>query len=274
MKLKFNILFCIVFLFSNESSEIFADNGVQQTMPEFQLSKKLLTGFDINTRPLTNCVNLEFDIHQIISVNEKNQVLTITAILKMEWNESRLAWNTSEFNLNNILVPAKSIWTPDLYFINTADANGFVNIQSQNLALVNSNGNVYLNLEIPTLNTRCDMNIRKFPFDTQLCEIDIGFWQNDLTRLELKIAADKLDLKDYTTNPLWHLDPPKIQDEVSNLRFAGGLNGKSYKVKLELRRRNVIYILYYFFACYIMNLIILFAFFMPWAQQGQISINK
>lgn len=44
-----------------------------------------------------------------------------------------------------IYVKATQIWVPDLYVINSADANGFITPTDSVLALVHYDGNVILN---------------------------------------------------------------------------------------------------------------------------------
>jgi hypothetical protein len=46
-----------------------------------------------------------------------------------EWIDSRLMWNTSEFEFANITVPVKKIWTPQVRFqnVNLDGENGELN---------------------------------------------------------------------------------------------------------------------------------------------------
>jgi hypothetical protein len=127
--------------------------------------KTILQNYDKSLRPNDNVIDFNFKINQIIGLNERNKILTTSIYIFLTWTDDRLVWSPQ--NINDILIPASSIWVPDLYVINTADSNGFVSITSNNYALVTSDGTVYLALSISSLNTRCDMDIYKFPYDSQ-----------------------------------------------------------------------------------------------------------
>jgi hypothetical protein len=238
---------------------------------EYNVSVELLTGYKVNLKPSYPSINIDLTLNQIININEKNQIMTTSVLLNINWKDDRLDWDLNVYNLTDILIPANSIWTPDLFVINTADSNGYVNIPSQSLALVNYDGEVNLILSISTLNTRCDMNIYKFPFDSQSCPIQIGTWQNDLTRLTFTDINNTFNLDSYITNPIWQLNSINVSNIESTIRFYSGLNGIDIKYLLNIKRMPNIYILYYVFPCFILNAVILITFFVPFAQQTQIS---
>lgn len=118
-------------------------------------------------------LSLRISMRQLISIDEKNQIMTSSFYLTCQWIDGRLKWNPSKTygNLTEIVLPATSIWTPDLFVINTASATGFITVSSSNLALVNNQGYVYLIVSVTNLQTRCKMNVYYFPFDKQICSI-------------------------------------------------------------------------------------------------------
>ena len=88
-------------------------------------------------------------------------------------NFFRLIWNPSSFNnLTEIVIPANVLWLPDFNILNIADgSNGFLQISSSNLAIVNKNGLVYVIFGISGLKTKCGLNAYYYPYDRQNCSI-------------------------------------------------------------------------------------------------------
>ena len=92
-------------------------------------------------------IGLKITLKQIVAVDEKNQIVTSSSYLFVTWTDPRLAWNNTNFALNEpISIPLKKIWLPDLYVINTADVNGYIPVSDSALALLYSNGIVIANL--------------------------------------------------------------------------------------------------------------------------------
>ncbi len=92
--------------------------------------------------------------------------------------KNRKYWPGILMNLvQKTTIPAKSLWLPDIFIINSAENNVFVSINESNLAKIFKNGFVYLVINLGLLRTRCELNFRFFPFDRQECSIIIGSWQ-------------------------------------------------------------------------------------------------
>ncbi|XP_049562576.1 neuronal acetylcholine receptor subunit beta-4 [Orcinus orca] len=64
-------------------------------------------------------IQLQLSLAQLISVNEREQIMTTNVWLKQEWTDYRLAWNSSRYEGVNILrIPAKRVWLPDIVLYN------------------------------------------------------------------------------------------------------------------------------------------------------------
>ena len=91
-------------------------------------------------------------LKQIVSVDEKNQIMTTNFHLTQTWNDTRLVWNTNDFNgINIIYAPLKKMWVPDTFIYNTADSDGYIAFSEESFAALVSHGRVYfasLNLSV------------------------------------------------------------------------------------------------------------------------------
>lgn len=119
-------------------------------------------------RPVKQLVfNLRTSIRQIVSLDEKNQIMTSNIYIQGNWIDKRLRWNpwskvngTYIFgNLSEVTIPALNVWLPDLFVINTASSSGYVPITSSNLVLVDYQGQVFIDVSVTNLQTRCKMNV-------------------------------------------------------------------------------------------------------------------
>ena len=77
-------------------------------------------------------------------------------------------------NLTSIVLPATSIWTPDLFVINIAGSNGYIPITSSTLVEVDYKGEVFMLISVTNLQTRYKMYVYFFPFVTQKFYVSNG----------------------------------------------------------------------------------------------------
>jgi len=91
---------------------------------EKRLLNHLLNNYNVLERPVANesePIQISFGITlmQIIDVDEKNQLLLTNMWLKMDWVDTNLRWNTSEFgNVRDLRIPPNRIWKPDVLMYN------------------------------------------------------------------------------------------------------------------------------------------------------------
>lgn len=116
-----------------------------ETLYEANLTKLILQNYDKTVRPLDKVeINLKISLKQIVDLNERDQIITTSSYFFAEWFDNRLTWNLTTYNNTFwISMPAKKIWLPDFFVINTADSNGFVSITDTSLAYIHYDGLVY-----------------------------------------------------------------------------------------------------------------------------------
>ena len=147
--------------------------------------------------------------------------------------------------------------------INSAGTSVFISISSSNLARIDIHGNVYLILSITGLQTRCPTDTYKYPFDTQICAIQIGSWQLDTTRIDFGSDSNRIDISNFQLNAFWTLN--SITTKEINTKSRLKANEKKYQHEdifffISITRRPLYYFLT-FIPCFILNVAILCAFF-------------
>ncbi len=219
-------------------------------------------------------VDLKISLRQIVSVDEKNQIMTSNIYVSARWTDKRLRWNpysrtnVTYGNLTETTLPASSVWLPDLFILNIAGPSGFVPIAASNFVLVNYKGQVFLSVSVTNLQTRCKMNVYYFPFDTQNCSIVIGSWLNDNSRINFGSMAVKIDLASYQPNPIWTLKKVVINSIFSSDRFYGGsgLTAEDIAYYFSISRGSSYY-MNNLMVCFMLNGVTLVAYFVPFPNQ-------
>lgn len=110
-----------------------------------RLRHDLLKNYDTSARPehstVASKVNIALTLIHI-DLDETKGVLTTNGWLKINWTDSKLSWNPSDYeNLATLHVAAGDVWQPDLTIYNSASANLIDHYGKTNAILFN-NGQV------------------------------------------------------------------------------------------------------------------------------------
>jgi len=135
---------------------------------ETNLYADLLKSYNSYQRPSPRVkMSMRISMRQLASIDPLSQVMTTNFYLSSSWNDDRLKWNNFSYdNITDIILPAESIWTPDLMVLYSADGDGFLQIKNKNLLIaVKSDGLVNLIVSLINLKTKCKLNFYYYPYD-------------------------------------------------------------------------------------------------------------
>ncbi|KAM5178058.1 neuronal acetylcholine receptor subunit beta-4 [Callospermophilus lateralis] len=148
-------------------------------------------------------IQLQLTLAQLISVNEREQIMTTNVWLKQEWTDYRLAWNSSHYEGVNILrIPAKRVWLPDIVLYNNADGTYEVSVYTN--VVVRSNGSIMW-LPPAIYKSACKIEVKHFPFDQQNCTLKFRSWTYDHTEIDMLLKSPTASLDDFTPSGEWDI---------------------------------------------------------------------
>ncbi|XP_011227933.3 neuronal acetylcholine receptor subunit beta-4 isoform X1 [Ailuropoda melanoleuca] len=148
-------------------------------------------------------IQLQLSLAQLISVNEREQIMTTNVWLKQEWTDYRLAWNSSRYEGVNILrIPAKRIWLPDIVLYNNADGTYEVSLYTN--VVVRSNGSIFW-LPPAIYKSACKIEVKHFPFDQQNCTLKFRSWTYDHTEIDMVLKSPTASMDDFTPSGEWDI---------------------------------------------------------------------
>jgi hypothetical protein len=291
---------------SNPSSILYDDlmSGVAPLTIMQQSQKKSIeaynslikpTGLGLNGQNFTDqngalLVYTKMSLKQIVSFDEKNQILTTNVNFYLTWYDERLSWSPKNYSgITNIQAHASEFWLPDISIINAAGTSNLVTIASNLNVGINSIGFVSLSLSLPSLQTRCALNVKKYPFDTQKCSIVVGSWMYTTLSINLAfydnfISKSKsnqyFDTSSYIEHPYWDMASVSCEFVIDSSRFLQVnelamvftnqnqvLKAQDMSFDLVLVRKPLYVMINSIYINFVLNIVILLAFFMPFTAQ-------
>jgi len=215
-------------------------------------------------------VTLGLTISQVIDVDEKNQIFTVSVFMRQVWHNPILAWNNTKFkSIKSINVRPKKLWLPDIVLYNNADSDisfgGNFDRLNTRVILWSNGKNVWLAPAI--IKSKCQIDVKDFPFDEQRCKLKFGSWTYDGGRLNLSKEADEADLAKFLPNAEWRLVAvPAVRNEVKYFCCPETYPDVTYTFRIK--RRSLFYLTNLIFPMVMMCALTILSFLLP-AESGE-----
>ncbi|XP_012689816.2 neuronal acetylcholine receptor subunit beta-4 [Clupea harengus] len=148
-------------------------------------------------------VILQVSLAQLISVNERDQVMTTNVWLTQNWNDYRLSWDPAKYEgIDKLRIPSRHIWLPDIVLYNNADGTYEVTVFTN--AIVLFNGSIAW-LPPAIYKSACKIEVKHFPFDQQNCTLKFRSWTYDHTELDMVLKSEVASMDDFTPSGEWDI---------------------------------------------------------------------
>lgn len=160
---------------------------------ELNLRNELFNNYNRSNRPVINYadnVDLKFGI-EVLGLNYFNQKaenIEFNILITQVWYDEYLKWELDNFNVNFIDVNSNLVWKPDLELYNSAKTPFKFNDNST--IKIYNDGKMFWT-KIISVKFSCQMDLHRFPFDKQKCNLLFGSW---------KFTKKELDLKPFYNN--------------------------------------------------------------------------
>ncbi|XP_035580644.1 acetylcholine receptor subunit epsilon isoform X6 [Zalophus californianus] len=255
---------------------------------ELRLYHHLFDNYDPERRPVkeseeTVTVTLKVTLTNLISLNEKEETLTTSVWIGIDWQDYRLNYSKDDFGGVEILrVPSELVWLPEIVLENNIDGQFGVAYDAN--VLVYEGGSVSW-LPPAIYRSTCAVEVTYFPFDWQNCSLVFRSQTYNAEEVDFVFAVDDegetinkidIDTEAYTENGEWAIDfcPGLIRrpDGAS----AGGPGVVDVIYTLIIRRKPLFYVINIIVPCVLISGLVLLAYFLPAQAGGQkctVSIN-
>ncbi|XP_032420737.1 LOW QUALITY PROTEIN: acetylcholine receptor subunit gamma [Xiphophorus hellerii] len=252
---------------------------------EGQLFKDLMKGYNKNVQPNekngnVTQVSIKMTLTNLISLNEKEEVLTTSVWIEMVWCDYRLRWDEPPRSAlygnitSQLRVPSKNIWLPDVILENNVD--GQFEIAYYCNALVSPDGCVYW-LPPAIYRSACAITVNYFPFDWQNCTMVFRSQTYSASEIELKLQKKdnytlewvEIDKEAFTENGEWAIKHRPAKKIINTQYTKDDLEYQQIVFFLIIQRKPVFYIINIIVPCVLFSSLGLLVYFLPAKAGGQ-----
>ncbi|XP_060072880.1 neuronal acetylcholine receptor subunit alpha-6-like [Ylistrum balloti] len=232
----------------------------------------LVFGQDLNTRQMTGSYNkfirpvidhnvpvileTRLNLVAILDVNAVEEKLTTTASLVLKWKDENLSWDPDDYGgVEELLIPQTEMWTPDMALDNNFNkmkglGDGFVLIN------VKYDGSVYWE-PYEVFVTKCAMNIENFPFDIQICHLNVGVWTNEIDKVLVRLDQDEISYEYFQENSEWDIIGQETQ------MFQTTTRNSMIEFSLKIKRKPQYYLYNIVAPILMLSILAVFTFAIP-----------
>ncbi|XP_012994737.2 neuronal acetylcholine receptor subunit beta-2 [Esox lucius] len=213
-------------------------------------------------RPATNgselvTVQLMVSLAQLISVHEREQIMTTNVWLTQEWQDYRLTWIPEEFDgMEKVRLPSKHIWLPDVVLYNNAD--GMYEVSFYSNAVVSHDGSIFW-LPPAIYKSACKIEVKHFPFDQQNCTMRFRSWTYDRTEIDLILRSDVASMDDFTPSGEWDIIalPGRRNENPADPTYV------DITYDFIIRRKPLFYTINLIIPCVLITSLAILVFYLP-----------
>ncbi|XP_040271166.1 acetylcholine receptor subunit epsilon-like isoform X1 [Bufo bufo] len=255
---------------------------------EAQLIKELFSNYDEKTRPVRSVkdiiqVQLKLTLTNLISLNEKEEMMTTNVWLQLLWDDYRLTWNSSEYGGIEVLrIRPDMVWLPEIVMENNIDGQFEVAYYAN--VLVRNDG--FMSWLPPAIfRSTCSIEVTYFPFDWQNCTLVFRSQTYNAKEVDLQLAdgdsgepLERVDIdpEAFTENgewaikhcPAWkYVNPSYTEDDLQYQQIIFGL---------IIQRKPLFYVVNIIVPCVLISSLVVLVYFLPAKAGGQkctLSIN-
>ncbi|XP_076090286.1 neuronal acetylcholine receptor subunit alpha-7-like [Mytilus galloprovincialis] len=255
-------LICLSFLVKLCSTYSYTDVDI--------LYKNLTSGYNKQIRPVIDqseitYIDSSFNIITVQDISEVQGTVTLSGFFSFSWIDKNLAWNPADHNnIYTMDFPENVLWKPPMVNGNAAKNIKIMTVENMMLA-VQEDGRV-LFFPGDSFTFTCDIDSSKFPFDTQICTMDILTWGYSNETLVFNDGLVATDL--MGTNSGWELSSATITGNVFGILAIPGV-----EVKFNFKRRSYFFIMNLLLPVNFLGFLNIFVFILPQESGERIGFS-
>ncbi|XP_070568561.1 neuronal acetylcholine receptor subunit alpha-10-like isoform X4 [Ptychodera flava] len=237
---------------------------------EQKLFNDLFRFYNKKVRPVKNFshpiwVTFDMALNQIADMDERNQVLKTNIWTTETWMDEMMRWNPLEYDgIDQIRIPSSDLWMPDITLYNNADTVDYSkeNESSAN-CVVNATGGVFYKSKPTILKSTCQVYVKYFPFDVQMCKMKFGSWAYDSQQVNMIQVRATPDLQYFIHNEQWNLEFAKARRHITFYECCPE-RYPDISFYVCIRRKPLYYIYNLIIPCVLLCALSFLGFFMPY----------
>ncbi|XP_048008566.1 5-hydroxytryptamine receptor 3A-like [Megalobrama amblycephala] len=216
-------------------------------------------------------IYVDLYVTSIINVDEKAQSLTTQVKTITAWPNLKMWWRTEDFcGITKFVAPRNMFWTPDIGIMESIKTE-FGTKESPNVMLFNFGYAV--SFEMLSLTTACKMDLHRFPFDTQSCNITLQSTSYSNHDIALDLLTNKWNItsesKKFQAQGEWEL----LEINYTKATLAKWIEVDQLIYQITIKRRPQLYVINIIVPVFFFLLLDVASFFIDTKEEDKLNFK-
>ncbi|CAC5401855.1 unnamed protein product [Mytilus coruscus] len=233
---------------------------------EESLRTELFTSYTAQQRPTQKVrVGIRFNLLTVNDLNIKDQTLSLSGYLTMDWWDTRLTWQNASSTsqdytrINFLFATEEYVWRPAIIIENSVDGISVISDTSVPMRIA-QDGRVIWN-PAGVYKVNCESDTKYYPMDTQGCYLKVSAWAYTQAEIELYFKVTPVDTSFYAENGEWDLLSAESFKSEAQSRDGDSFSSVIFLIKLQ--RRLLFHVVNTLFPVALMAILIAYVFKLP-----------
>ncbi|XP_061175891.1 acetylcholine receptor subunit beta-like, partial [Saccostrea echinata] len=233
----------------------------KETTNRSQLFKDILDNHEVRVAPFNTIadsipLSISLSIMSIRKVNEKDKTFSASVWISMAWDDYRLMWDPASYmGIKQLQTTSKYVWIPSSVCVFNDVTDNKCLTEEKPVSVLN-NGNVIYTTAKESL-TQCQINVQKYPFDSQTCSLRFGNLFAFSEFLNFSAASSYYSLYFFEQSEEW-----EVQNASVTLQYTPAMTTELH-FNLNIKRKPGFVVLTVLLPVIILSVLNVFAFVLP-----------
>ncbi|XP_063420545.1 acetylcholine receptor subunit alpha-like [Mytilus trossulus] len=220
-----------------------------------------MTGYNKDILPQWNKsqpvdVSIAFHLFNLNGIDSVKGVIAIAGYFILQWIDVNMQWTPANYtSIETIVIPLEQVWKPPVINANSVLEFKFFGATGASVRVTHTGLVTWApghNLEYT-----CNVDTSYYPFDTQMCEMEVMMWGYSSKELTFTTSRTDVDLSFFQLNNEWELM------YTSAVAINSSTLSPRVEIETHFERRPLYYVMNLIFPVMFLALLNLFVFLLP-----------
>ncbi|OCT84393.1 hypothetical protein XELAEV_18022546mg, partial [Xenopus laevis] len=186
---------------------------------------------------------VDMSLYTVVDLDTSSQTLITYVWLTLEWTNEFISWKPNDFcGITDFITLGDTLWKPDLYIYEMTESDDKTPVIPY--TIVQNDGKIIISKPLRIISS-CNIDIFKFPFDTQTCSLTFGSYSYTVKDIVMLPSLNSSDvyassMNIYVSKGDWSLLNITV---INQTLITGNEEFSKVTYMITIKRSPIVYVI-------------------------------